>query len=89
MEKDEVLSEIVNNAKVLMGYKTIKDNYSEFYKAIDFIENELDSRFTFYNKLHIGCCDCGKSYMFEDNKGNIHHNIKTNYITKNDFVKCI
>ncbi|EEA08479.1 HesB-like domain-containing protein [Cryptosporidium muris RN66] len=60
-----------------------------FGTKIDFSENELDSQFTFYNKLHIGCCDCGKSYMFEDNKENIHHNIKTNYITKNNFVECI
>jgi len=43
MEKDKILNEIVNNAKTLMGFKTIKENYSEFDKALDFVENELSS----------------------------------------------
>ncbi|KAL7067274.1 HesB-like domain-containing protein [Cryptosporidium serpentis] len=61
-----------------------------FGTKIDFIENELNSQFTFYNKLHIGCCGCGKSYMFEDNKENIDNNIlKDKLYKKDDFVKCI
>lgn len=50
MEKDKVLNEIVNNAKTLMGFKTIKDNYSEFDKALDFVENELSN---YYVKEYI------------------------------------
>ena len=50
MKKDKVLKEIVNNAKILMGFKTIKDNYSEFDKALEFVENELSN---YYVKEYI------------------------------------
>ena len=50
MKKNKVLNEIVNNAKLLMGFKTIKDNYSEFDKALEFVENELSN---YYVKEYI------------------------------------
>lgn len=40
---NKILNEIVNNSKTLMGFKTIKDNYSEFDKALSFVENELSN----------------------------------------------
>ena len=39
--KEKILNEIVNNTIKLIEYKTIKDNYSEFDKALDFISTEL------------------------------------------------
>ena len=39
--KEKILSEIVNNSKKLINFKTIKDNYKEFEKAFEFIKNEL------------------------------------------------
>lgn len=41
MKKDKILNEIVSNAIELMSFKTIKDNYSEFEKALKFISDEL------------------------------------------------
>lgn len=39
--KEKILNEIINNAIKLIEYKTIKDNYSEFNNALEFISNEL------------------------------------------------
>jgi len=39
--KEKILNEIVNNTFKLIGYKTIKDNYNEFDKALEFISKEL------------------------------------------------
>jgi len=39
--KEKILNEIVNNTIKLIGYKTIKDNYNEFDKALEFISKEL------------------------------------------------
>ena len=39
--KEKILSEIVNNSKKLINFKTIKENYKEFEKAFEFIKNEL------------------------------------------------
>lgn len=50
MKKDSILNEIVNNSKKLIGFKTIKDNYSEFDKSLEFIENELSN---YYVKEYI------------------------------------
>ena len=42
MKKMDVLKEIVTNLKKLISFKTIKDNYSEFDKALSFVANELN-----------------------------------------------
>lgn len=39
--KEIILKEIVDNAKELISYKTIKENYKEFDKAFEFIKKEL------------------------------------------------
>ena len=39
--KDKILNEIVINTIKLMKYKTIKNEYSEFDKAYDFIKSKL------------------------------------------------
>ena len=39
--KEKILNEIVNNTLELMNYVTIKENYSEFDKAFDYIKKEL------------------------------------------------
>ena len=39
--KESILQEIVNNLVKLMSFKTIKDNYDEFYKLFDFVKEEL------------------------------------------------
>ena len=39
--KESVLQEIVDNLVKLMSFKTIKDNYDEFYKLFDFVKEEL------------------------------------------------
>lgn len=39
--KSYILNEIVENTKKLVSFKTIKDNYLEFYKAFDFVKDEL------------------------------------------------
>lgn len=43
MKKIDVLKEIVNNLKKLISFKTVKENYSEFDKALSFVENELSN----------------------------------------------
>ena len=43
MKKNDILKEIVGNLKKLISFKTIKDNYSEFDKALSFVENELSN----------------------------------------------
>lgn len=43
MKKNDILKEIVSNLKKLISFKTIKDNYSEFDKALSFVENELSN----------------------------------------------
>lgn len=50
MKKMDVLKEIVTNLKKLISFKTIKDNYSEFDKALSFVENELSN---YYVKEYI------------------------------------
>ena len=40
--KNDILNEIVENTKKLVGFKTIKDNFSEFYSAFDFVKEELN-----------------------------------------------
>lgn len=40
--KKEILNEIIENAKKLIGFKTIKGNYEEFNNAFDFVKHELN-----------------------------------------------
>lgn len=39
--KNNILNEIVENAKRLISFKTIKGNFSEFDNALDFVKKEL------------------------------------------------
>ena len=39
--KQKILNEIVKNSIKLIGYKTIKENYKEINKALDFVKKEL------------------------------------------------
>ena len=41
--KEKILNEIVENSIKLISYKTIKENYNEINKALDFVKEELNN----------------------------------------------
>ena len=43
--KNKILSEIIKDAKKLISFKTIKDNFQEFEKALDYVKKELNDYF--------------------------------------------
>ena len=50
--KNKILNEIVNTTIKLIEYKTIKDNYTEFYKAQDYIKEQLKNYYITEYKIN-------------------------------------